>query len=53
MIEEIEEFLKQEKVSAEHNITLWSEKQQKWLHINPKDFIDRYNKFLRKKSYLK
>lgn len=53
MIEEIQEFLKQEKVSAEHNMTIWSEKLQKWLHINPKDFIDKYNKFLRKKSYLK
>ena len=53
MIEEIEEFLEQEQISTKVNITLWSEKTKKWIHINPKDFIDKYNKFLRKKSYLK
>jgi len=53
MIEEIEEFLKQEELSTEINMTIWSEKLKKWLHIKPEDFIDKYNKFLRKKSYLK
>jgi len=53
MEEIIEEFLKQEDVSDSHNINVWSESKKKWLSINVKEFIDKYNIFLRKKSYLK
>ena len=53
MIETVEEFLEQENIAKEVSMTLFCKKTKKWLHIKPEDFIDKYNKFLRKKSYLK
>jgi hypothetical protein len=57
MEETIEEFLEQEKLSPNISITVYSitgkECKGKKLEIKLSDFLDKYNRFLKKKSYLK
>jgi hypothetical protein len=52
MEETIEEFLKQEKLAVNISITVYTHTNKK-LEIKLSNFLDKYNKFLRKKSYLK
>jgi hypothetical protein len=52
MEEIIEEFLKQEEINSDY-LSLYSTVTKKRIFIKIEDFLDNYNKFLRKKSYLK